>query len=79
MIEVIISALCIYAVSALLVNYEGPFGIFERIRSVKALQGVTSCQVCTAFYVTIPFLFIIEPIQALAAYGLVIVVVRYEP
>lgn len=79
MAETVISALCIYGVSSLVVNYDGAFGIFERLRRVKAMRSVTSCQVCTAFYVTLPFLFIIEPIQALAAYGLVILAVRYEP
>lgn len=79
MIEVIIAALCIYAVSSLVVNYDGAFGIFERIRRVNALQGVTSCAVCASFWMSIPFLFIITPLEVLAAYGLVILAVRYEP
>lgn len=78
MIEIIISALCIYAVSTLVVNYDGPFGILERLRELKPLQGVTSCVVCMSFWVSLPFLVIMNPLHVLAAYGLVILATRNE-
>jgi hypothetical protein len=79
MVETIMVALGVYAISSLIVHYEGPFGIFHHIRSVKHLQSLTNCVVCTSFYITLPFLFIVSPLQALAAYGIVIVLTQFEP
>lgn len=78
-IEVIMSALCVYALSSLVANYDGPFGIFQHIRRVKWLQSLTSCQVCTAFWCTIPFLYMLSPFEALSAFGLVVLTIRSEP
>ncbi len=75
----ILSILSIYAISSLVSNYNGPFDILRRIRNIKPLQELTECQVCLAFWVTLPFLFILSPLEALAAYGSVILLVRYEP
>lgn len=79
MIDIFLSAICIYAVSSLVCHYDGPFGIFTKLRSIHWLHDVTRCQVCAAFWVTIPFLFILTPLEALASYGIVILAVRYEP
>lgn len=79
MIEIIISALCIYAVSSLIVNYDGPFGILDRLRNIRFIQGVTDCQACTAFWCTLPFLYFLQPLEALAAFGLVVLAIRFEP
>lgn len=77
MFEIFVLSMSIYAISVVLVDYDGAFGIFRRLRKSKRLQSVLSCQVCTAFWVSLPFLLIASnPLAVLASYGLVIILSR---
>jgi hypothetical protein len=78
MFELLIVFLSVYGISSLLVDYDGPFGIFYRLRNLNRLRSVLRCQVCTGFYLALPFLLFVPFYIVLAAYGLLILVAKYE-
>ena len=65
----------IYGLSSLLTRYEGPFGVFERLRHVKPLENVLRCSVCTSVWVAFPFI-VLWPLEALAGLGFAILLLE---
>lgn len=46
----VIGALAVWRLSSLVVSEDGPFDMFTRLRSVRALDGLTSCLWCTSVW-----------------------------
>lgn len=78
MIELLTISLSIYALSTLLTAYEGLGGVFTYLRTLKPLESLLTCPVCTGFWIALPFLLIFNPLTVLAGYGLFMLVVRNE-
>lgn len=72
--NIIVYALGVYAISSLVVRYDGPFKLFARIRSQVTgtlLEKVVLCPVCLSTYLaTIPALVFSSDIKYFFVYWL---------
>lgn len=48
--QVLIGGLATWRLASLIVYEDGPFEMFTRLRSIKALEGVTSCLWCASVW-----------------------------
>lgn len=74
MSSLIVVSLSIYALASLLTRYDGLFGIFYRLRKIRALESVLGCAVCTAVWLSIPFFFLFPWFVVLPSLGIVIII-----
>lgn len=76
MTEIIIMTIATFGISALISNYDAPFGLFRNLREVKWLPF--HCTVCTACWMAMPITALsgIGIIGYLAVIGGVIIIER---
>jgi len=76
--NIILTIFAVYGIATVVADYAGPFAIFDKLREIKPLSSLLSCNVCLTPYIAFVFFIALDmPLLAyLAVVGAVVLLAR---